>query len=71
MGLAIQPAPLRKTMNAEEIVGRKQVELENLNVEYNNLLVVLHKVVNGELDSENVTVDLEKRSWAITQNQTE
>lgn len=50
-------------------LGRKTVELENLNKQYDTLLLLLGKVVSGEIDKANVTVNLEGRSWALTQPQ--
>lgn len=48
-----------------EMFGRKQAELESMHSEYNRLLIVLHSVLNGELESGRVSVDLEKRAWKI------
>ena len=52
-------------------LGRKTVELENLNKQYDTLLLLLGKVVSGEIDKANVTVNLEGRSWALNQPQAE
>lgn len=46
------------------IIGRKQVELENLNTEYDRVLLLLSKVVSGEIASADVAVDLAARSWS-------
>jgi len=50
---------------AFEAVGRKQLALDTLNTEYDRLLVVLGKVVSGEIDQRKVTVDLAMRCWGI------
>lgn len=47
------------------IIGRKQVELENLNLEYNRLLLVLSQVASGEIEKDRVSVDLKGRSWKV------
>lgn len=52
--------------NLYEVIGRKQAELETMHAEYNKLLSVLHGVVTGVLKAENVTVNLEGRSWTHT-----
>jgi hypothetical protein len=56
-----------------ELIGRKQVELDNsraafeiLGVEYNNLLLTLSRVASGEITFDRVSVNLEARSWAVT-----
>ena len=49
----------------DAIIGRKQVELENLNLEYNRLLMVLGQVVSGEVEKDRVSVDLAARSWKV------
>lgn len=46
-------------------VGRKQVELDKLNVEYTNLLAALDRVVKGEVHPSTVKVDMAARSWQI------
>ncbi|MFA5921168.1 MAG: hypothetical protein WC856_07735 [Methylococcaceae bacterium] len=46
-------------------IGRKQEELDNLNVEYDRLLSVLSGVVYGDIDVNLVAVDLKARSWSI------
>lgn len=46
-------------------LGRKAVELENLNLEYNRLLVVLSQVASGEIEKDRVSVDLAARSWKV------
>ena len=47
------------------MIGRKQVELENLNLEYNRLLAVLSQVTSGEIEKDRVSVDLTARSWKV------
>lgn len=47
-------------------LGRKQLAFESLNAEYDRLLVLLSSVVTGIVPRETVTVDLERRSWALT-----
>lgn len=47
------------------IIGRKQVELDTLNVEYNRVLAVLGHVVSGEVARDRVSVDLAARSWKV------
>lgn len=46
-------------------LGRKQIELDALNVQYDNLLAVFAKVGNGEIDAKRVSVDLAARSWHL------
>jgi hypothetical protein len=46
-------------------IGRKQTQIELDVGEYNNLLLVLSKVVSGEIPKEDVVVDLNARSWKI------
>lgn len=48
------------------LVGRKQVELEKMSVEYGNLLTVLNKVLSGEFKNNEVTVDMVNKGWAYT-----
>lgn len=48
-----------------ESIGRKQTQIELDAGEYNNLLLVLSKVVSGEIPKEDVVVDLQARSWKI------
>ena len=52
-------------MNAEEIVGRKQIELESLHDEYDRLLAVLSGVLFREIASWRVSVDLTARTWKV------
>jgi hypothetical protein len=53
-------------MSAEhEIIGRQQVELENLNREYDNLLIALEAVATGQIELSRVKVDKANRSWQI------
>ena len=46
-------------------IGRKQTQIELDMGEYNNLLLVLSKVVSGDIPKEDVIVDLKGRSWKI------
>ena len=46
-------------------IGRKQTQIEIDVGEYNNLLLVLSKVVSGDIPKEDVIVDLKDRSWKI------
>lgn len=57
-------------MSAElnEIIGRKQVELEKLNTEYDRVLLLLSKVLSGEISTTEVSVDLKSRSWTYDPN---
>lgn len=48
-------------------VGRKQLELDALNAEYDRLLMALSAVANGAIAPADVSVDLKGRSWAIKQ----
>ena len=50
-------------------IGRKQTQIELDVGEYNNLLLVLSKVVSGEIPKEDVVVDLNARSWKIEKSQ--
>lgn len=50
-----------------EAIGRKQMELDRLNIEYSKLLIVLSQVVSGEVTIDRVTVDLPTRSWSVIQ----
>ena len=47
------------------LYGRKQLELDNLNDQYDRLLTVLSGVVSGEISSDLVTFDLQARKWAV------
>lgn len=51
------------------IIGRKQVELETLHLEYNRLLAVLGQVASGEVERERVSVDLDARTWTVAPQQ--
>lgn len=51
--------------NLYEMLGRKQAELEGLNIEYNRLLAVLGQVVSGEIERGRVLVDLAARTWTV------
>jgi len=56
-------------MNENEmyaLVGRKQTEFDNLNIEYNRLLSVLHEVALGQIQPSRLSVDLQARSWAVS-----
>ena len=46
-------------------LGRKTLELEQLNTEYDRLLTVLAMVVTGEMPAQRVRVDIEGRCWEI------
>lgn len=46
-------------------LGRKALELEQLNANYDELLMLLGRVASGEIKPENVRVDLKARSWAF------
>ncbi|KKM00467.1 hypothetical protein LCGC14_1804110 [marine sediment metagenome] len=49
----------------EEIIGRQQIMLENLNENYSHLLGVMAKVANGEVSPDRLTVDLDELSWKV------
>ena len=58
-------------------IGRKQIEIDNamtafstLTNEYTNLLLVLSNVLDGKIQAEHVSVNLEARSWAIAPEST-
>lgn len=46
-------------------IGRKQTQIELDHVEYNNLLVLLSRVVSGQIAKESVVVDLDGRAWKV------
>lgn len=46
-------------------IGRKQVELDSLNTEYDRLLEVLKQVASGQIDPGRVSVDTAARTWAV------
>ena len=48
-------------------LGRKQLELEQLNRNYDQLLALLGNVAAGEIDPSRVTVNREARTWAVTE----
>lgn len=61
-------------MNEEQLyaaLGRKQVALDALNVQYDLLLEQLLKVASGEISRGRVSVSLENRSWSIAPDKTE
>ncbi len=51
---------------AYELLGRKQAELDNLNVEYNRLLTLLQSISAGEAKPAEISVDVAGRSWSYT-----
>lgn len=46
-------------------IGQQQVALDNLNAQYDSLLLVFSKVAAGEIANDRVAVDLAARSWSI------
>ena len=55
-------------MNEEEALaalGRKQVALEALDLEYTKLFNLLSQVMLGEVAPERVTLDFTDRSWKV------
>ena len=55
-------------MNETEMfasIGRKQVELDTLNANYDQLLAVLAQVASGQVIPARVSVDLQARTWAV------
>lgn len=48
-------------------IGRKQTELDNLNIEYDRLLSLLKQVLSGEIDACRVTVNTSSRSWEMVE----
>lgn len=55
-------------MNETEMfsaIGKKQVELDNLNAEYDRLLAVLAQVALAQISIDRVTVDLAARTWTV------
>lgn len=63
-----RPIHQENPLNESEMyaaIGRKQTELDNLNVEYDRLLAVLSQVSSGEVVSARVSVDLSARTWAV------
>lgn len=52
--------------DAYAALGRKQLELENLNAEYDRVLLLLSQVVSGQTAKEAVTIDLTGRKWTLT-----
>ena len=51
-------------MNVYEMLGRKTADFEALNAQYDQLLLLLSRVLSGEICPERVSVDLANRSWA-------
>jgi len=47
------------------IIGRKQVELDALHAEYNNLLAVLGEVATGAIEPSRVRVNRGARTWTV------
>lgn len=47
-------------------IGEKQIQIENLNRAYDDLLQVLAKVVLGEYDPSRVLVNLTDRTWQVS-----
>jgi hypothetical protein len=61
---------LQETIMEEQLaaaLGRKHLELEQLNRNYDQLLVLLANVVSGEIGPARVTVDLAARTWALAE----
>lgn len=52
-------------------IGRKQTQIELDAGEYNNLLLLLSKVISGDVPKEDVVVDLKTRSWKIEKQSVE
>ena len=50
--------------NAYEALGRKALELDTLNANYDALLVLLDSVAGGLIKPEWLRVDLKTRTWA-------
>lgn len=48
-----------------EKIGRLQVELESMNVEYGKLLAALDRVRSGEVLPAQLAVDLQSQTWVI------
>ena len=46
-------------------LGRKQLELDNLNANYNHLLALVQWLATGEVAPERVHVDLATRTWKL------
>ena len=46
-------------------LGRKQLELDQLNTNYNHLLVLVQWLATGEVSPERVHVDLATRTWKL------
>ena len=47
------------------VIGRKQMDFDNLNVEYDRLLSLLDQVISGQIQAQSVTVDIAARKWTI------
>lgn len=54
-----------RTMEAYEMLGRKVLELERLNANYDQLLQVMNWIACGEVDASRVSVDLGARTWTL------
>lgn len=54
-----------------ESLGRKQAELDTLNLEYSRLLDLLRLVVIGEITHDRVTVEMDGRKWTLAPKQDE
>ena len=52
-------------MDVFGIIGKKTVALETLNEEYDRLLSLLSRVLKGEVEPSQVTVDLPGRKWEL------
>lgn len=48
-----------------EALGRKQAQIEHLDAQYGHLLAHFAKVINGEIETERVLINLTARSWSI------
>lgn len=53
-------------MNEFEALGRKQLALDNLNAEYDKLLLLVQELITGATKPDQVEVDLAGRSWKKT-----
>ena len=50
-----------------QTLGRKQMQLEELDAGYTRLLNVLAGVVSGEIDRQRVLVNLTERKWEVAE----
>ena len=57
-------------ITANELLGEKTLELNNLHVEYTRLLLLLADVVSGKTAPDRVQVDLERRAWSLLPSDT-